>query len=137
MTPPTAAALAGPEPEMPPNTIATRMATTGSMPDERPTTATANVTMRCATPDRSKIEPTSTNIGSASSGYLATEAWKFCGTAIKPHHCVSPFDSAMATAPPRPSATPIGTPASSSIANTTNSSVPIMAVHRARAGGPV
>ena len=56
---------------MPPSTMATRIATIGSMPGPRPTIAMAKVTMRCATPERSKIEPTSTNIGSASSGYLA------------------------------------------------------------------
>lgn len=73
ITPPTAAALAGPEPLMPPSTMATRIATVGSMPGPRPTQATANVTMRWATPERSKIEPTSTNMGSAKSGYLATD----------------------------------------------------------------
>ena len=54
--------------------IATMIATSGSMPGERPTIAIAKVTMRCATPDRSKIEPTSTNMGNASKGYLAIEA---------------------------------------------------------------
>ena len=46
ITPPTAAALAGPEPEMPPSTIATRIATSGSMPGPRPTQAIANCTRR-------------------------------------------------------------------------------------------
>jgi hypothetical protein len=73
MTPPTAAALAGPEPLMPPSIIATRIATVGIIPGPRPTQARAKVTMRCATPERSKIEPTSTNIGNASSGYLAID----------------------------------------------------------------
>ena len=58
---------------MPPSTMATRMATVGSMPGPRPTQAMAKVTMRWATPERSKIEPTSTNIGRASRGYLAIE----------------------------------------------------------------
>ena len=74
ITPPTAAALAGPEPEMPPRNMATAMATSGSMPGPRPTIATAKFTRRRATPERSKIEPTSTNIGMASSGYLPRPA---------------------------------------------------------------
>ncbi|OQB99646.1 MAG: hypothetical protein BWX79_03079 [Alphaproteobacteria bacterium ADurb.Bin100] len=74
MTAPTAAALAGPEPEMPPRNIATTMATKGSMPGPRPTMATAKFTSRSATPERSKIEPTSTNIGIASNGYLPRPA---------------------------------------------------------------
>jgi hypothetical protein len=74
ITAPTAAALAGPEPEMPPRNIATAMATSGSMPGPRPTIATAKFTSRSATPERSKIEPTSTNIGTASSGYLPRPA---------------------------------------------------------------
>ena len=65
-----AAAVAGPEPEMPPMKTATAITTTGSMPGPRPTMATAKLTSRKATPERSKIEPTSTNIGIASSGYL-------------------------------------------------------------------
>src|SRR6185295_10976069 len=63
ITPPTAAAFAGPEPEIPPSTMATLIATSGSIPGPRPTQAIANVTMRCATPERSKIAPTSTNMG--------------------------------------------------------------------------
>ena len=74
MTAPTAAALAGPEPEMPPRNIATTMATSGSMPGPRPTMAMAKFTSLSATPERSKIEPTSTNIGIASSGYLPRPA---------------------------------------------------------------
>ena len=74
ITPPTAAALAGPEPEMPPRNIATAIATSGSMPGPRPTSAMAKLTSRSATPERSKIEPTSTNIGMASSGYLPRPA---------------------------------------------------------------
>ena len=74
ITPPTAAALAGPEPEMPPRNMATAMATSGSMPGPRPTRATAKFTSRSATPERSKMEPTSTNIGIASSGYLPSPA---------------------------------------------------------------
>ena len=73
-TPPTAAALAGPDPEIPPRNMATPMATSGNMPGPRPTSATANCTRRCATPERSKIEPTSTNMGNASKGYLASPA---------------------------------------------------------------
>ena len=74
ITPPTAAALAGPEPEMPPRNMATTMATRGSMPGPRPTMATAKFTSRSATPERSKMEPTSTNMGMASSGYLPRPA---------------------------------------------------------------
>src|SRR5690554_2355894 len=74
MTAPTAAAQAGPEPEMPPRNIATAMVTSGSMPGARPTTATAKFTSRAATPERSKMEPTSTNMGMASSRYLASPA---------------------------------------------------------------
>jgi hypothetical protein len=46
ITPPTAAALAGPEPEMPPRNMATAIATSGSMPGPRPTMATAKFTRR-------------------------------------------------------------------------------------------
>ena len=74
MTPPTAAAVAGPEPEMPPMNIATPIVTSGSMPGPRPVIASAKWTSRKATPERSKIEPTSTNIGIASSGYLPRPA---------------------------------------------------------------
>ena len=72
--------------------------------------ATAKLTNRSATPERSKIEPTSTNIGIASKGYLPRPAKKFCGTAISPNHCVSVFASAIAADPASPIATPIGTP---------------------------
>ena len=74
ITPPTAAAQAGPEPEIPPKNIATTIATNGSMPGPRPTMATAKLTSRSATPERSKIEPTNTNMGMASSGYLPSPA---------------------------------------------------------------
>ena len=74
ITPPTAAAVAGPEPEMPPRNMATAIATSGSIPGPRPTMDTAKFTSRSATPERSKIEPTSTNIGIASSGYLPRPA---------------------------------------------------------------
>ncbi|CFM02779.1 Uncharacterised protein [Bordetella pertussis] len=74
ITAPTAAAQAGPEPEIPPRNIATAIDTSGSMPGPRPTSATAKSTSRLATPERSKIEPTSTNMGIASSGYLARPA---------------------------------------------------------------
>ena len=47
---------------MPPRNIATKIATKGNMPGPRPTIATAKLTSLSATPDRSKIEPTSTNI---------------------------------------------------------------------------
>src|SRR5690606_40617173 len=50
MTPPTAAAVAGPDPEMPPIIIATRMAIIGSMPGPRPKMDEAKVTSRSATP---------------------------------------------------------------------------------------
>ena len=59
---------------MPPRNIATMIATSGSMPGPRPTIAIAKLTSRSATPERSKIEPTSTNIGIASSGYLPRPA---------------------------------------------------------------
>ncbi len=111
---------------MPPRIIATSTATSGSMPGERPTQATAKSTSRRATPERSKIEPTSTNIGSASSGYLARPACMFCGAASRPHHCVSALASAMATMPPRPSAAPIGTPINISTMKTMNSVRPVM-----------
>ena len=74
ITPPTAAAFAGPEPEIPPRNIATKIATKGNIPGPLPTIATAKFTKRSATPERSKIEPTKTNIGMASSGYLAMPA---------------------------------------------------------------
>ncbi|KAG0901181.1 hypothetical protein G6F32_017339 [Rhizopus arrhizus] len=74
ITAPTAAAHAGPDPDMPPRNMATAMDTSGSMPGPRPTMAMAKSTSRLATPDRSKIEPTSTNMGMASSGYLARTA---------------------------------------------------------------
>jgi len=74
MTPPTAAAVAGPDPEMPPRNMATAIATSGSMPGPRPTMDIAKFTSRSATPERSKIEPTSTNMGMASSGYLPSPA---------------------------------------------------------------
>jgi len=54
--------------------MATAMATMGSMPGPRPTMAMAKLTSRAATPERSKIDPTSTNIGIASSGYLPSPA---------------------------------------------------------------
>src|SRR5690554_4200664 len=74
MTAPTAAAQAGPEPEMPPRNMATAMVTTGSMPGPRPTMLMAKFTNRDATPERSKMEPTSTNMGMANRGYLASPA---------------------------------------------------------------
>ncbi|MNT67005.1 Uncharacterised protein [Achromobacter denitrificans] len=74
ITAPTAAAQAGPDPEMPPRNMATAIDTSGSMPGPRPTMAIAKSTSRLATPDRSKMEPTSTNMGMASSGYLASPA---------------------------------------------------------------
>ena len=74
MTAPTAAAQAGPDPEMPPRNMATIIATMGSMPGPRPTTAIARSTRRRATPERSKMEPTRTNMGIASKGYFARPA---------------------------------------------------------------
>ena len=71
MAPPTAAAFAGPEPEMPPRNIETITVTAASEPALRPISAWVKLTRRSATPERSKIAPTSTNIGTASSGYLA------------------------------------------------------------------
>ena len=67
----TAAASAGPEPEMPPITMATRIATTPKLPRHVPTRALARWTRRAATPARSKITPARMNTGIASSGYLA------------------------------------------------------------------
>ena len=119
---------------MPPSTIATRIATTGNVPGARPTQASAKVTMRRATPERSKIEPTSTNIGSASSGYLAMLACMFCGAASRPHHGESALAATIATMPPMPSATAIGTPASIRPTNRTTSSVAIIAVAAAQSG---
>jgi hypothetical protein len=71
---PTAAEVAGPEPEMPPITMATSTATEASAPRPAPTRAVANRTRRSATPVRSKTLPTRTNIGMAISGYLAMPA---------------------------------------------------------------
>jgi hypothetical protein len=71
MAPPTAAALAGPEPEMPPRNMLTITVTAARDPALRPMRACAKLTRRRATPERSKIAPTSTNIGTASSGYFA------------------------------------------------------------------
>ena len=71
---PTAAEVAGPEPEMPPSTIATSTATEASAPRPAPTRAVAKRTSRSATPARSKTMPTSTNIGMAISGYFAMPA---------------------------------------------------------------
>ena len=82
--------------------------------------------MRRATPERSKIEPTSTNIGKASNGYLAMLACMFCGAASSPHHGEAALAAAIATMPPRPSATAIGTPASIRPTNRTTSSVAII-----------
>ena len=64
----------GPEPEMPPRNIAPPIATSGTMPGPRPTSAMAPWTSPSAPPDRSKIAPTSTNTGIASSGYLPRPA---------------------------------------------------------------
>src|SRR6476646_875396 len=126
ITPPTAAAVAGPEPEMPPSTIATRIATAGKVPGARPTQASAKVTMRRATPERSKIEPTRTNIGKASNGYLAMLACMFCGAASSPHHGEAALAAPIAIMPPRPSATAIGTPASIRPTNRRTSRVAII-----------
>ena len=71
---PTAAEVAGPEPEMPPMIIATSTATEASAPRPAPTSAVANFTRRSATPVRSNTQPTSTNIGIAISGYFAIPA---------------------------------------------------------------
>ena len=67
-----AAALeaAGPEPEMPPRIMATRIAVAARPPRRGPTTEDAKRTMEAAMPARSKITPASTNMGMASSGYL-------------------------------------------------------------------
>jgi len=70
-TPPTAAEVAGPDPEMPPMIIATIIATVASAPRPAPTSAVAKRTSRSATPVRSNTEPTSTNIGMAINGYFA------------------------------------------------------------------
>src|SRR3546814_17617764 len=70
----TAAASAGPDPDMPPMIMQTRIATSARLPRRGPTTAWAKVTRRAATPERSKIPPVSTNIGMEINGELATEA---------------------------------------------------------------
>ena len=70
----TAAASAGPEPDMPPMIMHTSTATSARLPRRGPTIACAKVTRRAATPERSKITPVSTNSGMVISGYLATAA---------------------------------------------------------------
>ena len=70
----TAAASAGPEPEMPPITMQTRIATTASPPFFAPTMEEAKVTSCFATPARSKISPARMKTGMASSGYFAMPA---------------------------------------------------------------
>ena len=74
MTPPTAAVQAGPEPEIPPMIMATRIVITASAPRPRPMMDSVNCSSRPATPALSKMAPASTNIGMASSGYLAIPA---------------------------------------------------------------
>jgi hypothetical protein len=71
---PTAALVAGPDPLMPPITIATSTETEASAPRPAPTSAVAKRTRRSATPVRSKTLPTRTNIGMAISGYFAMPA---------------------------------------------------------------
>ncbi|OPY93119.1 MAG: hypothetical protein A4E73_00441 [Syntrophaceae bacterium PtaU1.Bin231] len=71
MTPPTAAVQAGPEPEMPPITMATRIVMTARDPRPCPMMDAAKRSSRAATPDRSKMAPARTNIGTARSGYFA------------------------------------------------------------------
>ncbi len=71
MTPPTAAVQAGPDPDIPPMTMATRMVMTARAPRPRPMMASANRSSRSATPARSKMAPARTNMGMARSGYLA------------------------------------------------------------------
>src|SRR5262245_42120649 len=68
---PTAAEVAGPEPDMPPSAMQTSTDTVASAPRPAPTSAVANRTSRNATPVRSNTEPTSTNMGMAIKGYLA------------------------------------------------------------------
>ncbi len=92
---------------MPPSSIATLIATTGSMPGPRPTKAVAKFTSRCATPERSKMTPTRMNIGKASSGYFARLGKKLFGIDIMPRSA-----KPMPMAPPSSSATPMGTPIS-------------------------
>lgn len=70
-TAPTAAASAGPEPEMPPRIMHTSTAATASPPARLPTMLSASRTRRAATPERSKIMPARMNTGSAISGYFA------------------------------------------------------------------
>ena len=67
----TAAASAGPDPEMPPRNMQTRIATIAGAPARLPTHTDTKRTRRSATPARSKIMPARMNTGSASSGYLA------------------------------------------------------------------
>ena len=67
----TAAASAGPEPDMPPMIRQTRMATSARPPRLGPTSAWAKVISRAATPERSKMVPVRMNRGMAISGYLA------------------------------------------------------------------
>ena len=74
ITPPTAAAIAGPEPEMPPIIMATTTAITASAPRPWPIMAVAKRTSFWATPERSKMVPAKTNMGMVSSGYLAMPA---------------------------------------------------------------
>jgi len=71
MIAPTAAASAGPEPEMPPSTMQTSTAATASPPARLPTIDSASRTRRAATPERSKIMPARMKTGTAISGYFA------------------------------------------------------------------
>ncbi len=105
----TAAASAGPEPEMPPRNMHTSTATMAGPPARLPTSTDTKRTSRSATPARSKIMPARMKTGSASSGYLAMPVYTLVGTDMMP----SP-SRRMTIAPARPSPTASGAPSSSS-----------------------
>gem|GEM_PF-4810311 len=74
ITPPTAAVHAGPEPEIPPMIMATRIVMTARDPRPVPIMDVVNRRSLEATPERSNIAPARTNMGMASRGYLAMPA---------------------------------------------------------------
>jgi hypothetical protein len=103
ITPPTAAALAGPEPEMPPMNMATAMATSGSMPGPRPTMAVAKLTSRAPRPSGRRSSPPARTSGSPAAGTCPGRRRSFAAPPAGRTRA-SALASAIAAAPARPSA---------------------------------
>jgi|GEM_PF-5814558 len=126
MSIPTAAVVAGPDPEMAPKKTQDRVVEIARPPGVGPTMFSATCTRRLDTPAASMSEPARTNAGNAMSGKAVSEAK--ARSIIRLRSMSSTMKQAMVATP---RATMIGLPIRSSTKKMPNSRRPMFAGERA------